>query len=526
MVENTKQTTVIHFVADGEVREFHFNFQIFEAGDIDVYLDEKLTDTGYNVSVDEEIGGKVIFNQPPANGTRITIIRNLDIKRTSDFQEGGAFRAKVINHELDYQVATLQQLDEKINRSMIYPPYVQGEVSTSLPLPSAGKALVWNQQATALVNSSINVDNTIEEVTSLKNAAQTYALQTQQNAQQVSEYLSQSTEIFQQVSQKAEDVSDCVEVVKQDKEQVKEYVQLASYGNIGDIKYTSRTDVPNGGAWCDGAEYTQTQFPDIYQMLIDNKLQKTDFSTFNNTVSSKGSCGFFALDASAKKFKVPLLKEVYVKLGQTPSMFGAESLPNITGEFAVRFDTDFAKGAFYKKSSGAAATSGAGTGTINGFDVSRSSSTYKSGVKVNPDHVVYRAYVVLFTKSAEVSMAQTQEFMTALGGKINVDLSNIPNNVDFVTESKINSDGSFYRKYKSGWLEQGGSLNTIEGTVTLLKPYKDTKYIVTRLLREDTTQAQLYNKNFSYFNITTTGFNIRNYQETRDSVWLACGQGA
>ena len=105
-------------------------------------------------------------------------------------------------------------------------------------------------------------------------------------------------------------------------------------------------------------------------------------------------------------------------------------------------------------------------------------------------------------------------------------LSNIPNNVDFVTESKINSDGSFYRKYKSGWLEQGGSLNTIEGTVTLLKPYKDTKYIVTRLLREDTTQAQLYNKNFSYFNITTTGFNIRNYQETRDSVWLACGQGA
>ena len=80
MVENTKQTTVIHFVADGEVREFHFNFQIFEAGDIDVYLDEKLTDTGYNVSVDEEIGGKVIFNQPPANGTRITIIRNFTCK--------------------------------------------------------------------------------------------------------------------------------------------------------------------------------------------------------------------------------------------------------------------------------------------------------------------------------------------------------------------------------------------------------------------------------------------------------------
>ena len=263
MVDNAKQTTVVHFIADGEVREFHFNFQIFEAGDVDVYLDETLTDTGYNVSIDEEIGGKVIFNQPPVNGTRITIIRNLDIKRTSDFQEGGAFRAKVINHELDYQVATLQQLDEKIGRSMIYPPYVQDGVSMQLPLPSAGKALVWNQQATALTNSSINVDNTIAEVTALQQ-------QTAKSAEQVAEHwqevLQQSAETVKN-AQKAQEAAD--EALK--------YVVLSSFGNIGDIKYTTRTDVPNGGAWCDGTEYTKDAFPDIYQMLVDGKISSIDY---------------------------------------------------------------------------------------------------------------------------------------------------------------------------------------------------------------------------------------------------------
>lgn len=156
-------------------------------------------------------------------------------------------------------------------------------------------------------------------------------------------------------------------------------IEKSSFGNIGDIKYTTRTDVPNGGAWCDGAEYTKQAFPDIYQMLVDGKLQKTDYTTFAEDVSDNGSCGFFALDTVNEKFKVPLLKDVYIKAGDTPSS----------------------------------------------FNVSRSPSTYQDGAKVNPDHVVYRAYVVLYSSAAEASEAQAAEFMTALGGKANVGLDNV-----------------------------------------------------------------------------------------------------
>ena len=53
---------------------------------------------------------------------------------------------------------------------------------------------------------------------------------------------------------------------------------------------------------------------------------------------------------------------------------------------------------------------------------------------------------------------------------------------DYVVESQVLIDGSWYRKYKSGWLEQGGISGSIAGsaraTITLLKPYGNTLYSV------------------------------------------------
>lgn len=200
--------------------------------------------------------------------------------------------------------------------------------------------------------------------------------------------------------------------------------QLSSFGNIGDIQYTARNQVPNGGAWCDGTEYTQGEFPDIYQMLVDGKLQHTDYTTYDESVANNGSCGFFGLNTETTSFKVPKLNDVYIKTGQAPSMFGAESLPNITGSCVgyIAWDgNDYGNvsGAFYKQGT-QALQSGAGSSVgyrqVN-FDASRSSATYKNGAKVNPDHVVYRAYIVLYTSTAEVSEAQAAEFINGLSLK-------------------------------------------------------------------------------------------------------------
>ena len=141
----------IQYTADGTLTEYEFPFAIFKTSDIEVYFGEEKQDTStYTVSeARHSDGGSVTFESAPTSGTIITIVRNLSIERTSDFQEGSTLRAKVLNDELDYQIACQQQIAENLNRSMVLPPYAtDNDLDLTLPTPSAGKAIVWNAEGT------------------------------------------------------------------------------------------------------------------------------------------------------------------------------------------------------------------------------------------------------------------------------------------------------------------------------------------------------------------------------------------
>ena len=108
MTEDIKINAItprIRYVGDGITTTFSYLFPIFENQDMSVYIDDILQTSNYNVNgAGNTNGGEVVFNTAPQKGQIITLLRNLEIKRTSDFQESGAFRAKAINHELDYQL--------------------------------------------------------------------------------------------------------------------------------------------------------------------------------------------------------------------------------------------------------------------------------------------------------------------------------------------------------------------------------------------------------------------------------------
>ena len=82
------------------------------------------------------------------------------------------------------------------------------------------------------------------------------------------------------------------------------------------------------------------------------------------------------------------------------------------------------------------------------------------------------------------TVATKADLAVVENGMAKADLSNIPANYDYVIESKTPTadDPSWYRKYKSGWLEQGGISSSVAGgattTVTLPKPYSNTNYNV------------------------------------------------
>lgn len=277
----------------------------------------------------------------------------------------------------------------------------QAMVDASVAAATA-QAGIATEQATAAANSATAASNYASNASAdADNAAESAGLAANSAAAAATSEANAKTSETNAAATKAE---------------VEAIAELASFGNVGDIKYTSRTDVPNGGAWCDGALYTKAQFPDVYQMLVDGKLQSTTISAFDSTVSANGSCSFFGLDTANECFKVPMLKNVYLKAGQAGEMFGAESLPNITGSvsngaYSAFWYKNTASGAFNLDTAGNVANTATQAGGFKNFtlDASRSSSTYQDGAKVNPEHVTYRAYVVLYT-AKDVSSDTSTEY--------------------------------------------------------------------------------------------------------------------
>ena len=196
----------IQYVADGTLSAFEFPFAIFKTSDVDVYFDDKLQDQAtYTVSGNNDTqGGSVIFKTAPAKGIIVSIIRNLSIERTTDFQEGGALRAKVLNDEFDYQTACLQQVADNLNRSMVLPPYATDtDVDLTLPTPSAGKAIVWNKDGTNLENSVVEVNALESTLRTYKESAESSATIATEKATLASDKADTATEQAQVATEKA-----------------------------------------------------------------------------------------------------------------------------------------------------------------------------------------------------------------------------------------------------------------------------------------------------------------------------------
>lgn len=207
-----------------------------------------------------------------------------------------------------------------------------------------------------------------------------------------------------------------------------EWVDNPNTKIIGSFGYTLDEVAPDGCVFCNGSEYEKAKFPDFYQSLVDNKRKSVDYATFNSSVSTNGSCGFFGLDTENEKFKVPMLKDVYLKAGQEPVIFGGESLPNITGTAATdafTLNNLEPTGAFYKADMSYLGRASETNTQPNGlgFNASLSSPTYQDGAKVNPDYVAYKVFVVIYNAETEISESQTSEFLNTVN-EINNKLDN------------------------------------------------------------------------------------------------------
>ncbi len=144
----------VQYVADGALSAFDYPFPIFDGGDLTVFLDEAEQRAGFTVDgAGETHGGTVRFEAAPASGVRVTLQRVLAVERTTDFQEGGAFRADTINDELDRQTAMIQQIADQTARALTAAP-TDPTVALSLPPRDtrAGRYLAFDADGNAIAS--------------------------------------------------------------------------------------------------------------------------------------------------------------------------------------------------------------------------------------------------------------------------------------------------------------------------------------------------------------------------------------
>lgn len=140
---------------------------------------------------------------------------------------------------------------------------------------------------------------------------------------------------------------------------------------------------------------------------------------------------------------------------------------------------------------------------------------------------VYHTATELSTLESAQLASQMQILASQMQNKAQIDFSNVKSNLDFVVESW--KDGwSWYRKYRSGWVEQGGVINTFI-KFTFFVEFTDTNYTIAGAYRNNNGAGD----SLGFDSLKTTGARaIAAYSHDGDGYdhnkdcnvcWYACG---
>ena len=293
----------------------------------------------------------------------------------------------------------------------------------------------------------------------------------------------------------------------------------------------SASFVPENSLPCNGSEYTQAQFPNLYNdWLVSGKLKTCTYTEYSNMLTTYGQCPMWALDTTNNKFKVPTIKNgSVIQQAMSDTELGKAynaGLPNITGSInghgLTNGSLNQATGAFYSDSANTAAHANCG-GSGNpgfGFNASRSSSIYGNSNTVQPNAVALRYFVIVATKAINASAMDWSNWASSLTSK--ADKSELtPLKTSYIIETYRNGT-SWYRVWSDGWKEQGGLSESGDGrVVTLLKSFQDTNYTIL-LTAQNSGSLGLYTP---LANATSTStFTIYGSGVAgRPKYWYACG---
>jgi len=250
----------------------------------------------------------------------------------------------------------------------------------------------------------------------------------------------------------------------------------ASQYKIGDITYKFSSLI---------TQYTTT---DGHIIVLPNQESKVE-----EIYQKNGVAWYYIVDTTNKRFKLPRINSSRERLIQIVRAKGNGITLGVTNDdanFALgvnggnysaitpRADKyGYVAGSAYGAGQGSPGTRSIGItrdSTKSGIisDMSESTSSYKG-------HKYLYFYVGQFNQSAAEQTAGINAEL--FNNKMDRDMANAPSNIDYVVEWKMptEQDRTWYRKYKSGWLEQGGYAVSTAGANQIFvfpKPFQTTCY--------------------------------------------------
>lgn len=207
----------------------------------------------------------------------------------------------------------------------------------------------------------------------------------------------------------------------------------------------------------------------------------------NYIYGTSGVAWYYIIDTVSQRFKLPRTQFGVTGYRGTVGGYIEAGLPNITGKVQVERagNNDDATGAFYidsvNRTRGDRSAQAADVPLV-AFDASRSSSVYGNASTVQPKatQMYLYFYVGNFTQTALENTAGLNAEL--FNGKADTDFGNT-SMIDYVIEKQdptALNGYTWYRKYQSGWVEQGGIItnNATDGAVQVTFPVEmaDTNY--------------------------------------------------
>ena len=315
--------------------------------------------------------------------------------------------------------------------------------------------------------------------------------------------------------------------------------------NIGDVKWSySKLATDNSGRLPlftgETIASANTIYPEFYNWVLAHTELQCTSAQYEASLTTYGECAKYVIGDGS--LRLPLIRNYIKAANPSEGIKNIEAgLPNITGATSLITGVNdmFDYGAFYKDSVNKKAGiygNASGTDSVNAFDASRSSAVYGKSDTVTPASTTLYPWVVAYTAAIPASTAQAAEFQQGLSGKADTNLGNIPSNYDYVVEYKNPNadDPNWYRKWKSGKLEQGGIVPTTTENITFLKPFANTNYTVIgnisltyrRKKEGDNSGSVLFFPEATSFCYVTWA--ARNFGDIgqQNISWRADGQGA